>query len=163
MVGRNVAIISDIIVHHTAGPTSQTAYEIDTEHRNIGMAMIGYNFLIAHDGAINEGRPIQYVPAAAFGRNHESINVCLVGNFEHGDHGYTGPPSAAQIVALKQLSVYLHSTYPQISRTIGHRDVATLFYPGDEADYATACPGDQLYALLPDIKDFTRQNLHNKT
>jgi N-acetyl-anhydromuramyl-L-alanine amidase AmpD len=115
--------------------------------------MIAYNYIITPDGKIYDGRPVGYVPAAAYGRNLQSLNVVLVGNFEKGDGGFTGPPTAAQYSSLVDLSVFVHQHFPSILRTIGHRDVATEFYPGvDEGDYSTACPGSELYSLLPAVR-----------
>jgi hypothetical protein len=152
MSPRALAGITEIIIHHTAGPAHQTALEIDTEHRNQGWAMIGYNFVIDFDGTIFSGRPMEYVPAAAYGRNATSVDVVLTGNFELGDPGYTGEPTVPQIAALEALGIYLHQRLPSITRTIGHRDVARLFYPNDTAPYATACPGSELYKQIPAIK-----------
>jgi hypothetical protein len=99
MANRSLASISDFIVHHSAGSITQTVQEIDAEHRAIGDAMIGYNWVITPDGSVYSGRPVVYVPAATYGRNAESVNVCLVGQFQEVDLGpndapYTGPPSA---------------------------------------------------------------------
>ena len=152
MTPRALSQISDAIVHHTAGPVSQTPLEIDAEHRNIGDAMIAYNAVITPDGTVYDGRPLDVVPAAAFGRNVQSVNVVLVGNFETGDPGFTGSPTAAQENSLLEYLKYIHRQLPSIVRTIGHRDVATLFYPNDTADYATACPGSVLASMLPAIK-----------
>ncbi len=152
MTPRAIASISDLIVHHTAGAVTQTPLEIDAEHRAIGDAMIAYNYVITPDGKVYTGRPIDVVPAAAYGRNAQSINVVLVGNFEAGDAGYTGPPTKEQTASLEALAIQLHRQYPTIERTYGHRDVATLFYANDTAPYATACPGSVLYAELASIK-----------
>lgn len=154
MASRAISGITDLIIHHTAGALTQTPLDIDAEHRAIGDAGIAYNFVITPDGKIYMGRPAMYVPAATFGRNTESINVVLVGDFQSDDKFYTGEPTEAALDSLKSLAVYLHKLYPSIVRTIGHRDVAPMFYPSDEGDYSTACPGDKLYAHLPDIKAF---------
>lgn len=144
--------ISELIIHHTAGPAHQGPLEIDAEHRARGFAMIGYNYVIDYDGTVFAGRPLLDVPAAAYGRNATSVDVALTGNFQSDDHGFTGPPTQPQIAALEALALFLHQQLPTITRTIGHRDVAPLFYPNDQGDYATACPGDLLYAQLPAIK-----------
>lgn len=154
MTPRALSEITDLIFHHTAGPTSQSALDIDQEHRNEGWAMIGYNYVIDGDGQIYEGRPAEFVPSAAYGRNSQSVNVVLTGNFQSDDKGYTGEPKQAQIDAAKALAVYLHNQYHSIVRTIGHCDVARMFYPQDQADYATACPGNTFYTQLPTIKSF---------
>ena len=152
MTGRAASQIEALVIHHTAGALSQTAVEIDQEHRNEGWCMIGYNYVITPDGKIYAGRPVNYVPSAAYGYNTQSINAVLVGNFQEGDPGYTGPPTEAQVAAVTALSIWLHKQYPQIARTIGHCEVATLFYPNDTGPYATACPGSKLLELLPKIK-----------
>lgn len=154
MTARALSSITDLIVHHTAGATTQTPLAIDAEHRAIGDAMVAYNYIITQDGTVYDGRPLCYVPAAAYGRNAQSINVCLVGNFQSDDAGYTGPPTSAQIQSLCQLAAQLHLTIPSIVRTIGHRDVAEIFYPANPSDYATACPGDKLYSSLPVVKAY---------
>lgn len=155
MAVRSLSEINTLIIHHTAGPVNQEPLAIDAEHRNEGWAMIGYNFVIPADGKIYAARPWGFVPSAAYGWNTPSLNVVLCGNFQVGDAGYTGPPTAAQMQSLKDLSVYLHQQFPGIVRTIGHGDVATLFYPQDTADYATACCGSELYTQIPAVKAYT--------
>jgi N-acetylmuramoyl-L-alanine amidase len=152
MTAREIGQITDIIVHHSAGRMDQTVMSIDIEHRGIGDAMIGYNYVIDGAGVIWNGRPLMVVPAAAYGRNAQSINICVIGQFEPDADGYTGPPKALQMDALEALLVLLHQHYPHIVRTIGHRDLAAMFYPGDEAEYATACPGLDLYRQLPALR-----------
>lgn len=155
MTPRALSDISDLIIHHSAGPQTQTPLAIDQEHRNEGWAMIGYNYVVGADGTVYAGRPVDVVPSAAYGRNTESINVCLLGNYQPGTDGYNGNPPSPQISALKQFSIFLHQKYPQISRTIGHRDIAPMFFPQDEGDYSTACPGQSLYVLLKEIRSST--------
>lgn len=148
MQPRATSSITDFIVHHTDGPADQSVAAIDLEHRAIGDAMIAYNWVITKDGTVWSGRPVDYVPAAAYGRNAQSVDVVLTGQFQPDAANYTGPPTAAQMASLEALCVYAHRTFPSIVRTIGHRDVAPMFYNGD-GNYATACPGDDCYKLLP--------------
>lgn len=159
MALRLIGSITDIIIHHSAGSPNQSVLNIDREHRARGMAMIGYNYLVMCDGTVCMGRPVQYIPAAAYGRNSESINVCVLGNFEEADPGYTGPPTKEQVASLEALLTLLHHQYPSVVRTIGHRDVATLFYPASCADYSTVCPGSKLYSALPGILASVRYTL----
>lgn len=151
MTPRDEKDITDLIIHHTAGPVHQTVEEIDAEHRAIGDAMIAYNWVIVPDGTVYVGRPAGFVPAASYGRNTQSLAVCLVGNFEKGDPGFTGPPSAAQVASLISLGKMIHQRFPHIVRTIGHNQVASLFY-GGSGDYATLCPGSLLIAQLDHIR-----------
>ena len=152
MSPRDESGISDFIVHHTAGPLSQTVSGIDQEHRNIGDAMIAYNWVITPNGDVYGGRPTSFVPAAAYGRNGQSVDVVLVGQFQPDADGYTGPPSAAQMTSLEALCLWAHRRFSSIVRTIGHRDVAPMFFPQDESDYSTACPGQKCYELLPAMR-----------
>lgn len=151
MTPRSLANITDLIIHHEAGSLAETPLSIDAQHRGEGWAMIGYNYIVGVDGTCYDGRPINVVPSAAYGRNAQSVNVSLVGNFEEADPGFTGAPPAAQIAGLEALCIYLHKVLPSIERTIGHRDVAKLFFGGD-GNYSTLCPGSLLYVELPQIR-----------
>jgi N-acetylmuramoyl-L-alanine amidase len=148
---RSLSLVTDFIVHHSDGPLTQGPLDIDREHRYEGWIMIGYHYLITPDGKVYEGRPIAAIPAAAYGRNLQSVDVCLVGDFQPGTPLFTHPTDV-QVASLKELRQYVQQLVPTIERTIGHRDVAPDFYPQDEGNYATACPGDALEALLPEIR-----------
>lgn len=158
MTPRDLSVVSDLIFHHSDGPQDQSPLAIDQEHRNEGWSMIGYNFVIAGDGTVYAGRPLDVVPSAAYGRNTVSIDVCLLGAYQPGTPEYNGPPPAAQVQSAKDMSVYLHQKYPNIVRTIGHRDVAS-FFPNNPGDYSTSCPGTEGEALLPEIRAYTHQKL----
>jgi N-acetylmuramoyl-L-alanine amidase len=154
MAPRAVTEITDLIIHHSDGSPFQSALDIDTEHRSEGWAMIGYNYIISGDGTISKGRPDNVVPSAAYGRNEQSVDVCLLGDFEPGTPGASPIVPILQQASLKDLAVYLHNQYPTIVRTIGHRDVGPMFYPGDTGPYATACPGQILYDQIPALKAY---------
>lgn len=145
---RDLSVVTLFIIHHEAGPRDETALQVDAQHRSQGWAMIGYTWVIGEDGTVSQGRPMNMVPAAAQGSNTISVDVSLTGNFEPSDPGYTGPPTPAQIQALKDLCVYAHQKIPTINQTLGHRDVNQ-----------TACPGDDLYKLLPEIRDYVHAEL----
>lgn len=156
---RDLSAVTDFIVHHEDGPWDETPLQVDAQHRSQGWDMIGYTFVIGKDGTVYQGRPMNMVPSAAYGRNTQSVDVSLTGDFQPGTEGYCGSPTPEQIQSLKDLAVYVHQQIPSIERTIGHRDVATLFYPKDTGDYSTACPGDTLYALLPEIRQYVAGKL----
>lgn len=161
MMLRELSQISDLIIHHSDGPPDQSPLAIDQEHRNQGWSMIGYNFIIQDDGTVSAARPLQFVPSAAYGRNTQSVNVCLTGDFQPGTAGYQNAVPALQFQMLKDLCVYLHQRLPTIVRTIGHRDVASIFYPDDTGPYSTACPGQMLYNLIPSIKSYVKAKVHS--
>lgn len=159
MAARYPYMVTDAVIHHSGGNPAQTPLEIDSEHRARGMSMIGYNYLIDPNGVVYSGRPVEFIPAAAFGRNTESVNICVLGNFEKDDPGYTGFPTQKQTLALTDLLIYVHHQLPSIVRTIGHRDVATMFYPNNTADYSTLCPGSELYNQLGAVRTVVSRHL----
>ena len=148
MTPRDLSAVTYLIIHHTDGAPDQTVPQIDQEHRNEGWAMIGYNYVVDGAGKCWSARPDNVVPAAAFGLNASSVNVVVTGQFQPGVANFASP-RAVQIAALTQLAIELHHMYPQISHTIGHRDVAGIVAISDAA---TACPGDDLYSQLPVIR-----------
>jgi hypothetical protein len=160
MTPRDVTDIVTLVIHHSDGAPDQSPLDVDAEHRAEGWAMIGYNFFIGGDGTVYRGRPTNVVPSAAYGYNTPSVDVCLAGDFEPGTSGFQAEVPPVQLQSLKDLSVLLHQHYPTISLTIGHGDVATMFYPNDTADYSTACPGSVLEALIPSIRSYTAGKLN---
>ena len=143
--------VTDFVVHHSAGPLNQTPLEIDAFERENGDIYMPYTWLIDNKGNIYSGRPVYAVSAATFGRNQESVAVCLIGNFERSSPGYNGPPSQEALASLETLCMWAHRQYPSIVRTYCHGDVAGLFYGGD-SNYATLCCGDILRTQVAGIK-----------
>jgi len=147
-----------ITVHHSnmPGDTSSNSAEvlrkIDREHhKTIGRkgepgACIGYHFVIARDGRIFEGRPLQFQGAHAGGdNNRRNIGVCLLGDFQ--DHQL---PSIQRDTLVKVLD-RLRATYdiPR-GQVFGHRD----FNP--PGNYHTDCPGVHLFQV---VLNYRRGNL----
>lgn len=153
---RDPSQIVAFIIHHEAGPRDETPLQVDAQHRAQGWDGIGYTWVIGEDGTVYWGRPIKMVPAAAQDMNTVSVDVSLTGNFQSDDPGYTGPPTDAQIQALKDLCVWAHQQIPSINQIDGHRDVAMIM---EDPSVATACPGNILYAMLPEIRAYVHEKL----
>jgi hypothetical protein len=169
------APLSKLVVHHTVtqnddpdpAATVRAVYAYHTQAN--GWNDIGYHFLVDAAGRIYEGRfarPYRpgeiptgedesgrgVVGAHAKGANVGSVGVALLGDFRSAE------PTPAALDALVRLlgwkaarhgidpggaSPYTFTdgttrSFPNLS---GHRDVGT-----------TACPGDKLYAHLPEIR-----------
>jgi len=157
------------VVHHTAGSNNYTAAQSAAIVRGIelyhvqgnGWDDIGYNFLVDKYGQVFEGRfggvDKAVIGAHSLGFNNGSVGVAVL-----GDYG-SAPISAAAKTALEQLLAWrldlahidplstltwlsggnprFPAGVPVILRAIsGHRD--TNF---------TDCPGNTLYAQLPQI------------
>ena len=130
---------TDVIILHHIGNTNAdvSAATVHQWHLANGWAGIGYHYLIRKDGTIERGRPRDTVGAHCYGENWHSVGVNIVGNFE------TNEPTAAQIEAAERLVAVLCRLYglrPSGATIKGHRDFN-----------ATACPGENLYAMLPDV------------
>ena len=163
MTPRPLTDVKLVEIHHTGGPTSQTALEIDAEERDPSAAsrggpwsMIPYEFVAYNDERVDtpdQGRPIDYESGATFGDNMDSVAIVCVGNFQSDDAGFTGPPSDALIETVIQINVMLHRQILTITGTEGHRDSAVRH------GYSTACPGDTLEAKLDYIRAETFRRL----
>ena len=159
-------------VHHTVNANDYTREEapdvvlaICRYHRNSnGWNDIGYNFLVDRFGTIYEGRaggidqPV--VGAQAQGYNAQSTGIANLGTFTSAEQT---PEALHAMAALIRWKLPLHGAptagtttltsaggstnrFPagravRLQRVIGHRDTG-----------ATACPGDALYAQLPELR-----------
>jgi hypothetical protein len=165
-------VVQMAFVHHTVtandyAPEQSAAIVLGIAkyHRDTnGWNDIGYNFLVDQYGQVFEGRAggvdLPVIGAHAQGYNSQSTSVAQLGTFSAG--GITEPAmtSTAQLLGWKlalhgvpaQGTVVLTSgggsvnrfppgTPVTVNRICGHRD-------GD----ATSCPGDALYAQLPDLR-----------
>jgi len=73
--------ITTIIVHHSGVDKNQTVEQIRRYHVDVrGWDDIGYHYVIYRDGSIHKGRPEAIQGAHAFGRNADSIGICLIGD-----------------------------------------------------------------------------------
>jgi len=163
--------ITHAAVHHTVTANSpsnpaQVVRQIWDWHVNDnGWLDIGYNFVIDHNGNIYQGRYNPWLEttdvrgAHAGNSNSQSTGIALLGQFEPGANPQVGDPETAALDALIQLiswrfnqrgidplgsaSIPVNPGGSEVLPTIfGHRDVSN-----------TACPGENLYTLLPDIRN----------
>jgi N-acetylmuramoyl-L-alanine amidase-like protein len=170
------APLSKLVVHHTVtenddpdpAATVRAVYAYHTQAN--GWNDIGYHFLIDAAGRIYEGRfARQYRPgetptgedesgrgvvgAHAKGANVGSVGVALLGDFR------TTEPRPAALDALVRLlgwKAARHHIDPHGADPFTFTDGSTRSFPnlGGHRDVGTtACPGDRLYAHLPEIRD----------
>jgi N-acetylmuramoyl-L-alanine amidase len=100
-------------------------------------ADIPYHFYIAADGSIGEGRPLQYVGDSntPYDPTGHAL-IVLEGNFENEQL------TEAQNQSLQKLVIAIARQYSIApDKLSGHKDHAD-----------TACPGSNLYALIPQLK-----------
>jgi len=103
-----------------------------------GWSDVGYHFVITRDGITQTGRDVRLVGAHAFGRNRDSIGVCLIGNF----HKYE--PTYEQVEAVTRLYHQLCRMYSKSLKLEFHRPhIFNLFEPNDYQIF-NACTGSKM-------------------
>ncbi|WP_432922181.1 peptidoglycan recognition protein family protein [Microbispora sp. CA-135349] len=152
-----------LVVHHTAtantGPTdleaafrlSRTIQRYHMKHN--GWEDIGEQFTVSRGGYVMEGRN-RSLPAVEAGKHVMGAQAADHNNHTLGietEGTYTaGLPPARQLSALTALLAWLCDVYDldPHEAVIGHRDLNR-----------TACPGDRLYAYLPQLRDDVARRL----
>jgi N-acetylmuramoyl-L-alanine amidase len=124
-----------IVIHHSATRTGN-AKLFRCLHRVVnGWEDIGYHFVIGNgtysdDGLVEQGRPLNVMGAHARDHNHNSIGICLVGDFEEES------PTTEQMKALGKLLGELLSRFGLSGKDIRlHRQLKGC---------RTVCPGKNL-------------------
>lgn len=169
--------VQQLFVHHTAGSnadvnaaaTMRAIYHYHTVSR--GWCDIGYNFVIARDGRIFEGRwarryaPWETTPtgedldgravagAHVSGYNSGSVGISLMGNFQR-----SRVPSAmrSSLVDILAWESDRHDLAPKSKHTYRNPDTGTTrwlpYIAGHRDAGSTSCPGRKLYRILSDIR-----------
>ena len=157
-------------IHHTDGTNNYTRTQAPGIVRGIyyyhacvlHWGDIGYNFLIDRFGTIYEGRKGGFtkgvIGAQALGFNSGSSGISMMGNFMH----VTPPPAA--MAALERLLTWkldINHIYPLGHATLtcgctekfqlGQKVTFPVIAGHRQACY-TSCPGNALYALLPQVR-----------
>ena len=151
-----------IIVHHSAAnyPADQDYKAVvrsywDYHVNTHGWDDIGYNWLIDPNGIIYEGRGKDTKGAHFSGANSNTMGVCVIGDY------MTAVPTNISIEQLENLIAW-EATRKNIDvLTTGYHDASglTLYHVSGHRDgpVSTSCPGDNLYALLPQIRTAVSQ------
>ncbi len=128
---------TDYVVLHHAASKACSPYQVDSWHKANGWSGIGYHYFIRKDGTIYRGRPEWATGAHASGCNHESIGICVEGNY---DEEFVMPEP--QKDSVKELLRDIKLRYPKTVLK-GHKQVG-----------ATGCPGK--YYPLSEMMEFYR-------
>lgn len=108
--------IRRIILHCSATPLGRDFHvaDIDRWHKANGWDGCGYHFVIALNGIIEVGRPIEKIGAHTSGHNSDSIGVCYIGGLgEDGKPADTRTPQQRQ--AMLSLITALQWMFPDAS------------------------------------------------
>jgi len=116
------------IIHHTV-----TGHNVSTKT----IKNWGYDLVIRWDGSVVKAR------GGAHTRGHnDKRGIALVGNFQ------VEKPNKKQLATLVKVLKAWRKTY-KYAKIVGHRDLRNNPYPGYNW---TACPGKNLYKLIPTIR-----------
>ena len=150
-----------LTIHHSDSGPEVTAAEIDSWHRARWGTGIAYHWVIERAPAVKavtgrpdrdeRGRPNPVQGAAAWGLNGRSLAVCVVGNFESE---MVRPDVWTVLVDVCATVCRRHGI--RYDRIIGHCDVAAII---KDPSAVSSCPGRNLRALLPRLRDEVRQRL----
>jgi hypothetical protein len=140
---------SRVALHHSASNTGSDAFaaarQIQAYHMDgRGYCDAGYHFAVAQDGRVLELRPLPFRGGHTLNNNSNNVGVVFLGCF-HSTCG-NQQPTDALIGSGAGMLVMMNMMYgvPIISdRVRGHRD---------HSGAQTACPGNNLYARLGEIR-----------
>ncbi len=159
-------IADHLIVHHSAGSNNSSNYAAvvrsiwDFHVNTNGWSDIGYNFLIDGNGVIYESRGDSVLGAHFSCMNHETVGICLLGNFELAAPRDSAVSSLIKMLAWEACdkniaptqSSYHNSSELTIPNISGHSHANTST-AAHGCPKGTLCPGDSLFQLLPMIRD----------
>lgn len=128
----NLKKVDSVALHHTA--TDADVKTIEKIHIQKGWRAIGYNFFVAFDGTVYEGRGFN-LGAGVENQNGHIISVGFQGDFENTEREMPD----AQFNAGLELLEYIKEKVSTVKKVGGHKEFA-----------ATACPGK--YFPLSEMK-----------
>ena len=138
MKARHLSDVDMLVIHHSAGPLSQTLEDIRRIHvEQNGWEDVGYHFVLEADGTIRRGRPLDVEGAHCRGHNDHTIGICVVGDNTQLSRQWT----PMQRASLRALVVSLRSVLGPLDIR-RHRDLG-----------ATLCPGLDDHAWAPVLAD----------
>lgn len=167
--------LQQVHIHHTASGNDYSEADVPAllrgfyryHTKSLGWSDIGYNFLVDKFGRIWVGRsggPAKLVRGAhTLGFNATSTGISVIGNY---DAVAPTPPIVSAVAALAAWKIAPYGLDPLGMATVtsegsdkyrARRVVSLPVIDGHRDTNDTACPGGQLYAQLPEIRETTRQ------
>ena len=148
--------VKKFIIHHTA--TTKTLDDPAQAIRDIyyyhsvsrGWGDIGYNYIVDPNGKVYEGRygGEGVIGAHAGSGNHGSIGIAVLGNYEENEVPAKVVAGLSKLISAK---AKIHGIDPD-GKSI-FRGKKTYNVLGHSDFMSTACPGANLYAKLPIVRE----------
>lgn len=143
--------ITEIIIHHTAGSLKETIPEIINHHKHKnGWRACGYHRIYNPTTKTTHttDRPLDNdvylddfeVGAGVYGYNRTTVHYCIIGYYHPPVNNELSEEDIEHVI--NDMVIMCKRYKPSNPKLIlGHRDVG-----------ASACPGDNVYKLLPRIR-----------
>lgn len=131
---RSLDQIEQVIIHHSAGPTTQTAKDIAEYHigpnhiSDEGIPGIAYHFLIDRRAQVFQVNDLETISWHVSGQNTRSIGVCFIGHHDQI------APTNEQLNQLIRLIQFLQGHLGRRLEIAGHRAYANKSCPGGYVD-----------------------------
>lgn len=139
----HTAALEDPGSFFSAHPTAASARdEIDAWHRARGWRGIGYHFVVAPDGVVVRGRPVDQIGAHVQERNRGTLGICMLNVRPHRgvtrfEDYFTEDQRRAVKALLRQLAeqtelkwVTGHNDYTDMKECPGFQVISTDWMPG---------------------------------
>lgn len=163
--------VHNIIVHHSAGSNTSTDYfnivrNIYLYHTQTNKwDDIGYNYLIAQDGTLFEGRDGRGIVEGdnVLGAHFCSSNTGTMGICLLGDYTFVSPTPEAKETLTSLISWKIKKD--QLDPSGIYPNPKNLFLPviaGHRDGCSTECPGDKTYDFLPELRDTVKTILNKE-
>ncbi len=124
---RDLRTSTNLIVIHCSATTPDMdigVKEIDEWHKARGWQGIGYHVVIRRSGLVEFGEHLSRRGAHAYGHNHNSIGICLVGGISpegESSCNFTQHQNDSLLKTLGFLDAAYRNSKPAI---VGHRDLS---------------------------------------
>jgi N-acetyl-anhydromuramyl-L-alanine amidase AmpD len=156
--------ISRIVVHHSENKRdtfeSVKAWQTtkDNPHtpekEGMGWAHVAYHYVIEQSGKIFVGANEKISAGGTSGHSSDALEVCLCGDFDSQN------PTPEALNRLHSLLANWCRTYkltPNNKTIVGHKEIQPM-----KKDHKNKCPGENLLALLPRIRNEVHASLFAK-
>lgn len=156
LCGQSDTVKTRISVHHTVSPSDNgpgyparmralQAYHMDVR----GFCDLGYHMVVTLDGTVWEGRDADLQGAHVYANNPQNLGISLMGCFDSSEDCRPFPPMEPPedlidgLVSVIASASNFYDLGITSQTVLGHRD---------NPDQSTACPGDQVWQRLGEIR-----------
>ena len=113
--------ITQIAIHHTAGPATQTRLDLEPGWRGLGWWNGGYHEMVHANGTVELCYNPEVVTNGVFGHNPHTFHIAYI--------GHTHPTSAQRESMIRRVNFW-RSQFTQSVQVFGHGELVATLCPG---------------------------------